>query len=75
MRAGWWVEAGENDQRSGWDSGLDNRRECGHGDADERMSLSESLEDFGGLTSRQLSRVDGWVCVCVCMYIYICIHI
>jgi len=60
VRAGWWVEAGD-DQRRGWDSGLDNSRECGHEDADESMSLSESLEDFGGLASRQLSRVDGWV--------------
>ena len=25
------------------------------------MSLSKSLEGFGGLASRQLSRVDGWV--------------
>lgn len=61
MRPDWWVEAGEDDQRRGWDSGLDNRREWGHEDADESMSLSESLEDFGGLASRQLSRVDGWV--------------
>lgn len=61
MRPGWWVEAEEDDQRRGWDSGLDNRREWGPEDTDESMSLSESLEDFGGLASRQLSRVDGWV--------------